>query len=61
MQTMIGGDHMVDYFTPNETEVVVGKLKNNKAPGQYNLPAELLKHRVRLLMPSYMVYYVWFG
>ena len=35
---------MVDYPTLNKTEVAVGKLKNNRVPGQYNLPTELLKH-----------------
>ena len=42
-QTTDEGDYVVDYPTLNETEVAVAKLKNNKAPGRDNLPAELLK------------------
>ena len=41
------GDIVVDYPILNEIEVAVRKLKNNKAPGQDNLPAELLKHGER--------------
>ena len=39
------GDDIVDCPTLNDIEVAVGKLKNNTAPGQNNLPTELLKHR----------------
>ena len=36
----------------NKTEVAIGKLKNNKHPGQDNLFAELMK---QLLISIYMI------
>ena len=37
-QTIDDSDQMVEYPTLNEKEVGVGKLKNNEAHGQDNLP-----------------------
>lgn len=34
----------IDYHMLNEIELAAGNLKNDKAPGKDNLPAELFKN-----------------